>query len=444
MFARPTGEVRCLMLPEMCRGDAGEAGMMDRPAASADEALLAFLDAAPIALIRFRSDGKIDLSNVEAARLLAPFSAGADASDLYALLTRAAPDLPRRVASFRAPFGQVCDRLRLSVPGAPTILALTIKKIDQDNLMAVVQDITEAEALRASRLRAQQKLDVLCEHVEHHAVYRVGLDGCITGWNSSLRRIGGWEQGDVVMAPLSIMLAPEQVGPGQIAALFDQARRRGTATLDCWHVRKDGSRFWGSTVITPMPDGEGNADGFVLVTRDLSDQLHLTEMHELAATDDLTGALNRRAGMDRLEAAFDVWRQLNQPFSILSVDIDYFKRVNDTWGHGCGDSVLVSTVGVLRGRLRERDCVIRWGGEEFLLLLPDTWLADALLIAERVRAAVAANVVLVGKTQVDVSVSVGVAQVGGSHASLCCVIEGADRAMYGAKDAGRNRVQAGR
>ncbi len=158
-----------------------------------------------------------------------------------------------------------------------------------------------------------------------------------------------------------------------------------------------------------------------------------------AATDGLTGLPNKRAVTDALKRTFAQAATTQSPLALLLLDLDHFKQVNDQRGHPVGDQVLASVGATLRGTLRTRDFAGRNGGEEFAILLPDTVIADALEIAERVRAAIA-EISLSG-SDVSVTASIGVA-VFPDHASTPDRLERlADAALYLAKRQGRNRVE---
>ena len=158
-----------------------------------------------------------------------------------------------------------------------------------------------------------------------------------------------------------------------------------------------------------------------------------------AATDGLTGLPNKRAVTDALKRTFAQATMTKAPLALLLLDLDHFKLVNDQYGHAAGDQVLASVGAALRSVLRARDFAGRNGGEEFAVLLPDTDIAAALEIAERVRATIAE--VTVPGTDVPVTVSVGVAGFPGHANTLERLDRLADAALYVAKRQGRNRVE---
>jgi diguanylate cyclase (GGDEF)-like protein len=162
----------------------------------------------------------------------------------------------------------------------------------------------------------------------------------------------------------------------------------------------------------------------------------LDEVAAQARTDPLTGLLNRRALAEIAVPALARARRSGSPLSLVLLDIDHFKQVNDAHGHAAGDAVLVGIAAMLRSRLRAGDGCARLGGEEFVLLLPDTGEAQALQVAEALRAQLAASDVAgVGPSTASFGVSTG-----RGDADFDTLLREADRAMYAAKAAGRNRV----
>lgn len=157
-----------------------------------------------------------------------------------------------------------------------------------------------------------------------------------------------------------------------------------------------------------------------------------------AATDPLSGCFNRREGLKRLQSELERASRYGRPLTLISVDVDMFKRINDTFGHPAGDAVIKAVAATLHSASRKVDSVIRAGGEEFWVLLPETPLAQASLYAERLRAKLDQRMI-VGGDLIRVTASLGVAALGREE-SLERLISRADGALYAAKHAGRNRV----
>ena len=165
------------------------------------------------------------------------------------------------------------------------------------------------------------------------------------------------------------------------------------------------------------------------------------ELKEQASTDPLTSLHNRRYFSTEAEFLLALCREQKRPMAVMIADIDHFKRVNDTWGHPVGDRVIVRIAQTLKSCCRSRDLLARFGGEEFVILLPDADLQQAALCAERIRATVATTAFQMGDGDTaHVSLSIGVALVDVEHDSIQSALDRADQALYTAKQDGRNRV----
>ena len=160
---------------------------------------------------------------------------------------------------------------------------------------------------------------------------------------------------------------------------------------------------------------------------------------ELSRTDFLTGVLNRRGMLNQLETEYATFRRTGRPFSILIVDLDRFKRVNDRYGHAAGDAVLTATARLFQETLRARDQLCRWGGEEFLVLLPETDLAGTRIVAEKLLSGMRGLTAPFGSLNLSITVTIGGACCD-RRATVDQIIVCADRALYSGKDGGRDRV----
>jgi two-component system cell cycle response regulator len=176
-----------------------------------------------------------------------------------------------------------------------------------------------------------------------------------------------------------------------------------------------------------------------------SDRLRarLEESVELAVVDPLTGLHNRRYMEERLRTLIAQAVRSGRPLSLLIADIDHFKAVNDTWGHDIGDKVLRQVAQRFRQNIRSMDLACRFGGEEFVAIMPDLDLARALQVGERLRASIAGDVCTIGPGQpLQVTASVGLAALAGWDETPDSLIKRADQALYAAKRRGRNRVMS--
>ena len=165
------------------------------------------------------------------------------------------------------------------------------------------------------------------------------------------------------------------------------------------------------------------------------------ELRDQASHDHLTGLWNRRMILSHLTAEMSRSRRGGKPIAVMLADLDHFKAVNDTYGHPAGDALLREATVRIRSALRAYDAIGRYGGEEFLIVLPDTSTDAALIVAERARACVAAPME-VGGVSMPLSVSLGVASTGPALYETDGLIQAADEALYRAKASGRNRVSS--
>ncbi|HET6803870.1 MAG TPA: GGDEF domain-containing protein [Frateuria sp.] len=166
------------------------------------------------------------------------------------------------------------------------------------------------------------------------------------------------------------------------------------------------------------------------------------ELHVLARVDALTGVKNRLALTESATRMLSQANRAGRPMCVLMIDADHFKSVNDRFGHGGGDKVLLALVGSIRATLRAGNAIGRIGGEEFVVLAPDTSLEQALVLAERIRGTVESTPLLVDGHLLQLTVSIGVAATEPGETDVARLLQRADAALYAAKHAGRNRVMA--
>ena len=166
------------------------------------------------------------------------------------------------------------------------------------------------------------------------------------------------------------------------------------------------------------------------------------ELTRLATTDTLTGALNRRAFMDALHSEIGRSSRYSHPLSMLIIDVDFFKSVNDTHGHLVGDKVLKTITQTAQDTLRECDHFSRFGGEEFAVLLPESNLEAASQAAERIRHAIRGKNIPINGQNINVSISVGIAELEETGGNGDKLISLADKRLYQAKKSGRDKCVA--
>jgi len=172
----------------------------------------------------------------------------------------------------------------------------------------------------------------------------------------------------------------------------------------------------------------------------LSLRSYTLELKRLANFDALTSVYNRRHYLEQAEKEMSRARRYSSPLSVLMIDVDKFKQVNDTYGHACGDTVLTELANICLAELREVDFIGRLGGEEFSVCLTETSLDRASLVAERLRKSIESATVNTEQESLKISVSIGLTEVSDCDQEFSNALNRADQALYSAKESGRNKI----
>lgn len=254
---------------------------------------------------------------------------------------------------------------------------------------------------------------------------------------------------DELPEPVSYSFFTDKLHPQDYPLVMDAMRQNMAGTSDVYECEyriqaRDGSWKWfyDRGKVTQR-DAQGKAEFAAGIVFDITDKkeraLQLEHENKLLEAENTTDALtrikNRRAVMGALESGINQARQASQPISIAMFDIDRFKVVNDTKGHVFGDQVLMVTANIIAGNIRVQDTVGRYGGEEFLVVFPNTDLESAGLVCERIRARIEAYQFAEG---LKITISGGIAEYRGE--TVMMFIDRADQKLYQAKESGRNRI----
>jgi diguanylate cyclase (GGDEF)-like protein len=211
----------------------------------------------------------------------------------------------------------------------------------------------------------------------------------------------------------------------------------GTDVDGLEHERGPDGQIWFDGRISPLSSTFEGERAVLWVARNITARYVLEEkLRHSSDTDPLTGIYNRRRFVTELRERFNEFKRYSTPAALILFDIDFFKKINDTYGHQRGDEVLCSLCDMCKSQLREVDILARFGGEEFIVLLPATELEQALTLAERLRVKTAER-----ELEPALSISLGVSCLEKHDSSEDAVISRADEAMYRAKRNGRNRVE---
>lgn len=332
-------------------------------------------------------------------------------------------------------------------------------------VMGIGRDVTERKQDQEKLMISEARYRLLSDNARD-VIWTLASDGSVTYVSPSVEQTRGYTPQEAMQQTIDQVLTPESVALNRaylaamradLAAGRKPKPFRGHMEYRC----KDGSTYWCDVIATPILAEDGSLLELIGVSRDITDhknqETHLKRNKEaadalnleletankklnyIATTDPLTGLWNRRYFEQAVEREMALANRHGTPLSALTFDIDHFKKVNDTHGHLAGDSVLVALSELTLEHTRATDISCRWGGEEFMVVLRNTDLQAAVLVAEKLRLAFACHEVpLIGKVTASFGVTIYQA-----NESLQSWFGRTDRAMYEAKHAGRNRVHTG-
>ena len=423
------------------------------------EALLQFLYLAPVGLIQTNLTGQVDLMNPLSAQLLMPLSKDGGLSNLFKVLESVAPELRRMTEDFSAPQGSVCEGFRAQLTAGirgkedPKMLGISLIKLDDERLMAVLIDMTQVTAQERQLKYNTAWLNAITAGVSDYALMSLDHDGKIYEWNSSIGRVLKYSEEEVIGKSFSIFYKEGGISPERIVDFLKEADEDGWSLTEGWRIKADGTQFWSSSMIVPIEVTAADVDGdtvsstheelrYALILRDITDRNRDAGAQLLAMSSDyLTGIANRRTLFEAAEVEFKRWHRHPRPLSLMIIDADFFKKVNDTYGHSAGDMVLCNLATVLKDLMRDIDTVARIGGEEFAVLLPSTDVVGAFIVAERFRKEIEGATVVIDGVQIKYTISIGISAMDSSINGFDELLQRADKALYDAKHAGRNNVK---
>jgi diguanylate cyclase (GGDEF)-like protein/PAS domain S-box-containing protein len=325
----------------------------------------------------------------------------------------------------------------------------------KDNLArlapAVARELEQAE-MRREQKRTESQLRQLSSAVEHSpaSIVITDINGAIEYVNPKFTELTGYTLEEVRGKIPPYVFGSSETQP-EILAEHNQTMISGKEWCgEMVNRKKNGESYWESVSISPIIDAKGDVTHFVAVSEDITARKEAEEkirrlnagLEQLAMTDYLTDLYNRRYFMQRGAEEFKRAMRNKQPLALLMLDIDEFKKVNDTFSHESGDMALQQVAAALKSGLREIDILGRIGGEEFAVLLPNTLLQDAALLAERVRQIIAGtSLEMPGASMaITITISIGVAAATNEMSGIDDILRNADAAMYQAKRCGGNRV----
>ncbi|HEY4545549.1 MAG TPA: diguanylate cyclase [Pedomonas sp.] len=386
---------------------------------------------------------------------------GRDAAFPHILAQTANPEIAAaKIGSLRETVGAKLARVEVELRDGRIYQILSRSLIDENQLghgrIWFVRDITdwrraerelsEAHALQKAILESAHQIIM---SVDHHLLFR--------SFNRAAERLLGYSAEELLGKATPVILCdPAELDERRLSVSQELGREAtdyevfqgrtlfGEAEVEDWTLLcKDGRRVPVELSLTQLKGEDGTPLGLLAIGTDITERLEIERrLFSLATVDALTGVWNRRHFTEYAENALLRAGRYDEHMCLALIDIDHFKRVNDVHGHVAGDAVLVAVARMLDKVLRRSDFMCRWGGEEFAALLVNTEPAEAFQVAERMRQAVAAMTVAHDGATLRVTISIGLSDCRSCDPNLDAILVRADKALYAAKAAGRNRIEA--
>lgn len=318
-------------------------------------------------------------------------------------------------------------------------------------LFGIFRDISENQQQRMH----YQRLAWVLESTEE-GILMTDTDGLITWANRAFETISGYSLDEAHGQKPGWLLQGPGTDPDSIAYMRDCLSRAEGFTCELLNYTRDGNPFWLRISCQPENDAEGNLRGFTAIQTDITVEKRIRldleaeintrsrleeQLRYMATHDELSGLPNRRYFMQQAGEELARAKRHGRELSLLVIDLDHFKQINDRFGHSAGDEVIQAFAERFWGMLRESDTPARIGGEEFAALLPETGYSAAVKTAERLRQLVAQAQIDTKAGPIPLTLSIGVSSYRSEGNGIEEMIHEADLRLYEAKDSGRNQVK---
>jgi diguanylate cyclase (GGDEF)-like protein/PAS domain S-box-containing protein len=341
-----------------------------------------------------------------------------------------------------APF----ETVRLCKEGKEIHVSVTISPIHGSRgeiigASKIARDITERKRQEAALLESEERFRSTFDAAAV-GMALVDLEGRFIQVNAALCHLVGYTEAELTQKTFQDITHPDDL-ESDLALLNELlSGTRQSYQMEKRYVKKDGRVIWILLSGSAVRDSTGKVLYFVGQIQDINERKVLLDRLERQAQQDyLTGLCNRRFFLEQAETELARAQRYDNELSLFMLDIDHFKAINDTYGHATGDVVLQTLSHILRETLRSVDIIGRWGGEEFVILLPETDAQEAAEIAERLRDAIDhAKVTMTTGLPLHFTASIGITTLKEKDINIDILLNYADEALYQAKNTGRNKV----
>ncbi len=270
---------------------------------------------------------------------------------------------------------EIYDTIRIDKQGELLDLDIVLSPVkDADKqvigVSTIARDITKRKGIEEALRVSEERYRTLVQQVEDYAIFGLDVQGEIVSWNEGVEKILGYTEKDIIGQPVAIIFTPEDRGKGLPEKELRTAISDGQAIGERMHIRKDGTRFFATYAMTAIHDKTGKHVGFSEVMRDITQRKKSEDtIHHQSLHDTLTGLPNRKALEERLSFAINIAARKRQSLAVMFLDLDRFKNINDTLGHGIGDIILQEVASRFQASIRTEDTAARLGGDEFIIIL---------------------------------------------------------------------------
>jgi diguanylate cyclase (GGDEF)-like protein/PAS domain S-box-containing protein len=292
---------------------------------------------------------------------------------------------------------------------------------------------------------SEQERKILSTAIEQSSVVILitDIEGTIIYVNSAFEKVTGYSRDDAIGKTPRI-LKSGLTSPEIYEKMWFTISNGGTWNGEQINKRKDGSLYYEDSRITPIYNKEGKLTYYLAIKHDITERKLLeTKLKEIAIRDPLTNTYNRWYLMERFHQIIDNYKRVKNPFSLVILDIDFFKEINDSYGHQAGDYILTNFANIVNQNIRSYDIFGRYGGEEFILLLPDTDKENAYILVKRILNIIRNNPFIYEDIGIKLTFSSGIiesSEISLDKVSVDELIKVADSRLYEAKQTGRNKI----
>lgn len=338
-------------------------------------------------------------------------------------------------ASFDKPFIKIPNNKILNSRYKFLRLSASLYPFEKEGKKIALMIYDQTDQVEARAVLNETNNDLIAEReiVDTYVLsLKTNAEGNIIDASKAFCELGGYSKSELLGKKPNIFKSPN-VSNELYKKLWDTISAGGVWSGEFLNLKKDGECYWAATTITPIFDEHQSITGYKAILQDITDK---KKVEELSLTDSLTKIYNRAKFNESLESEIYRAQRYGSKLSLIIVDADHFKSINDTFGHLAGDEVLKGIARILKENLRISDILARYGGEEFVILLPFTDTHTAQMIAQKLREKVRIENFPHGKT---VTCSFGVAELL-SEDTEKTLFKRADQALYEAKNGGRDRV----